>query len=306
MGLTHQLTYQMKAYVFPGQGSQFRGMGQDLYQQSEAARQLFEQANEILGYSLTTVMFDGSDEELKQTVYTQPAVFLHGVILALTTDSFASDRFDVSMVAGHSLGELSALTAVGVLSFEDGLRLASVRATAMQRACELTPSTMAAVLGLPDAVIADVCAGITQEIVVPANYNCPGQVVISGSEAGIQLADAQLKAAGARRVVQLAVSGAFHSSFMEPARMEFADAVMTMPFSIPRCPVYQNVNAQATTDPEQIKANLIAQLTSPVRWTQSVERMVADGATEFVECGPGKVLQGLIKKISPSVSVTGV
>ena len=296
----------MKAYVFPGQGSQFRGMGQDLYQQSEVARQLFEQANQVLGYSLTSIMFEGTDEELKQTIYTQPAVFLHGVVLALTTDSFASDRFDVSMVAGHSLGELSALTAAGVLSFEDGLRLASVRATAMQRACELVPSTMAAVLGLADSVIEEICASIREEVVVPANYNCPGQVVISGSAAGIQLAEERLKTAGAKRVVPLAVSGAFHSPFMEPAQTEFAEAVQNMPFVAPRCPVYQNVNAQATTDPEQLKANLIAQLTSPVRWTQSVEQMVADGATEFVECGPGKVLQGLIKKISPAVPVTGV
>lgn len=291
----------MKAYIFPGQGSQFRGMGQDLYQNSDEARQLFDQANDVLGYDLTKIMFEGSDDDLKQTIYTQPAVFLHGVVLALTTDSFAPD-----MVAGHSLGELSALTAAGVLSFADGLRLASVRATAMQRACELTPSTMAAVLGLADEVIEKVCADITEEIVVPANYNCPGQVVISGSAAGIQLAEERLKAAGAKRVVPLAVSGAFHSPFMEPARTEFAEAVERMPFSEPRCPVYQNVNAQTVIDPAQIKANLIAQLTSPVRWTQSVERMVADGATEFFECGPGKVLQGLVKKISPATPVTGV
>lgn len=291
----------MKAYVFPGQGSQFRGMGQELYQQSEAARHLFNQANEVLGYNLTSIMFEGSDQDLKQTIYTQPAVFLHGVVLALTTDSFSPD-----MVAGHSLGELTALTAAGVLSFEDGLRLASIRATAMQRACELAPSTMAAVLGLADNAIEQVCAQITEEIVVPANYNCPGQVVISGSVAGIQLAEERLKAAGARRVVPLAVSGAFHSPFMEPARTDFAEAVQTMSFTAPRCPVYQNVNAQATTDPETIKANLIAQLTSPVRWTQSVEQMMADGATEFYECGPGKVLQGLIKKISPATLVSGI
>ena len=286
----------MKAYVFPGQGSQFRGMGQDLYQRSEAARQLFNQANDVLGYDLTSIMFEGSDEELKQTIYTQPAVFLHGVVLALATDSFAPD-----MVAGHSLGELAALTAAGALSFADGLRLASVRATAMQRACDLIPSTMAAVLGLADDVIESVCAQITEEVVVPANYNCPGQVVISGSVAGIQLAEERLKVSGAKRVVPLAVSGAFHSPFMEPAQTEFAEAVERMSFQTPRCPVYQNVNAQATTDPQQIKANLIAQLTSPVRWTQSVEHMVADGTTEFFECGPGKVLQGLIKKISPTI-----
>ncbi len=291
----------MKAYVFPGQGSQFRGMGHDLYQQSEAARQLFDQANDVLGYSLTSIMFDGTDEDLKQTIYTQPAVFLHGVVLALTTESFAP-----AMVAGHSLGELSALTAAGVLSFDDGLRLASVRATAMQRACELVQSTMAAVLGLTDEVIERVCSEITEEIVVPANYNCPGQVVISGSIAGIQLAEQRLKAAGAKRVVPLAVSGAFHSPFMEPAQTEFAEAVQNMTFSTPRFPVYQNVNAQATIDPQQIKANLIAQLTSPVRWTQSIEQMVADGATEFYECGPGKVLQGLIKKISPSTPAFGM
>ena len=296
----------MKAYVFPGQGSQFRGMGQELYNQSDAARQLFDQANDVLGYALTNVMFEGTDDDLKQTKYTQPAVFLHGVVTALTSDSFAPDRFDVSMVAGHSLGELSALTVAGVLSFEDGLRLASVRATAMQRACELIPSTMAAVLGLADDVIEQVCASITDEIVVPANYNCPGQVVISGSQAGIQLAEERLKAAGAKRVLLLAVGGAFHSPFMEPAQTEFADAVQLMPFKAPRCPVYQNVNAQPVTNPEQLKANLIAQLTSPVRWTQSVERMVADGTTEFIECGPGKVLQGLIKKISPASVVAGL
>lgn len=291
----------MNAYVFPGQGSQFRGMGQDLYQQSEQARQLFDQANDVLGYDLTRIMFEGTDEDLKQTIYTQPAVFLHGVVLAMTTESFKPD-----MVAGHSLGELSALTAAGVLSFSDGLRLASVRATAMQRACELVPSSMAAVLGLSDAAIEDVCAGITEEIVVPANYNCPGQVVISGSAAGLQLAEERLKAAGAKRVVPLAVGGAFHSPFMEPARTEFAEAVERMTFTPPRCFIYQNVDAQPATDPARIKANLIAQLTSPVRWTQSVERMVTDGAVSFIECGPGKVLQGLIKKISPSSAISGV
>lgn len=291
----------MNAYVFPGQGSQFRGMGQDLYQQSEQARQLFDQANEVLGYELTRIMFEGTDEDLKQTIYTQPAVFLHGVVLALTTSSFKPD-----MVAGHSLGELSALTAAGVLSFSDGLQLASVRATAMQRACELVPSSMAAVLGLADATIEEVCAGITEEIVVPANYNCPGQVVISGSVAGLQLAEERLKAAGAKRVLPLAVSGAFHSPFMEPAQTEFAEAVGRMTFNAPRCLVYQNVDAQAATDPARIKANLIAQLTSPVRWTQSIERMVTDGALSFSECGPGKVLQGLIKKISPSSAISGI
>jgi [acyl-carrier-protein] S-malonyltransferase len=276
-------------------------MGQDIYQNSEVARRLFNQANEVLGYDLTSIMFEGSDEDLKQTIYTQPAVFLHGVVLALTNESFAPD-----MVAGHSLGELSALTAAGALSFEDGLSLASVRAQAMQRACELTPSTMAAVLNLADNVIEQICSEITDEIVVPANYNSPGQVVISGSVAGIELASEHLKAAGARRVVQLAVGGAFHSPFMEPARAEFAEAVERMAFREPRCPVYQNVNAQPVTDPQTIKANLIAQLTSPVRWTQSVEHMIADGATDFFESGPGKVLQGLIKKINSSVSVESI
>ena len=291
----------MNAYVFPGQGSQFRGMGQDLYQQSAHARQLFDQANQVLGYELTRIMFEGTDEDLKQTIYTQPAVFLHGVVVALTSDSFKPD-----VVAGHSLGELSALTAAGALSFADGLRLASVRATAMQRACELVPSGMAAVLGLADDIIEQVCAGITDEVVVPANYNCPGQVVISGSIAGLQMAEERLKAAGAKRVVPLAVGGAFHSPFMEPARTEFAEAVERMPFSTPRCPVCQNVDAQPTTDPARIKANLIAQLTSPVRWTQSIEQMVIDGVIEFTECGPGKVLQGLIKKISPLAVISGL
>ncbi|QHV98390.1 ACP S-malonyltransferase [Spirosoma endbachense] len=291
----------MKAYVFPGQGSQFRGMGRDIYQNSEAARKLFDQANQLLGYDLTRIMFEGTDEELKQTIYTQPAVLLHGVVLALTAESFAPD-----MVAGHSLGELSALTAAGALSFENGLKLASIRATAMQKACELAPSSMAAVLGLADDVIEQICAGITSEIIVPANYNCPGQVVISGSIAGIELAAEQLKAAGAKRVLPLAVGGAFHSPFMEPAREEFANAVEAMSFSEASCPVYQNVNAQPTKDPSTIKANLIAQLTAPVRWTQSVEQMAADGATEFIECGPGKVLQGLIKKIVSTAAVASI
>lgn len=296
----------MKAYVFPGQGSQFRGMGQDLYQRSKAARALFDQANQLLGYNLTRILFEGTDEDLKQTIYTQPAVFVHSVVQALSSDSFAPERFDASMVAGHSLGELSALTAAGVLSFEDGLRLASIRAKAMQRACELTPSSMAAVLGLSDAIIEQVCQSITDEIVVPANYNCPGQVVISGSLNGLRRAEERLKAAGAKRVLPLAVGGAFHSPFMEPARAEFAEAVEAMPFGQPRCPVYQNVDTQPTTQPDQLKANLIAQLTAPVRWTQSVERMIADGATEFLECGPGKVLQGLINKIDATVAAGGM
>ena len=293
----------MNAYVFAGQGSQFRGMGHDLYHQSDQARYLFDQANDILGYDLTCIMFEGSDEDLKQTTHTQPAVFLHSVVLALVTPSFKPD-----MVAGHSLGELSALTAAGVLPFADGLRLASVRATAMQHACELVPSGMAAVLGLSDAIIEEVCAGVTAggEVVVAANYNCPGQVVISGSIAGLEIAGEQLKAAGAKRVLPLAVSGAFHSPFMEPAQSEFAEAVERMSFNIPRCPVYQNVDAQSTVDPVRIKANIITQLTSPVRWTQSIERMVADGASEFIECGPGKVLQGLVRKISPTSIVSAL
>lgn len=293
----------MNAYVFSGQGSQFRGMGHDLYQQSDEARSLFDQANDILGYDLTHVMFEGTDDDLKQTIYTQPAVFLHGVVLSLVTPSFKPD-----MVAGHSLGELSALTAIGVLSFADGLRLASVRATAMQRACELVPSGMAAVLGLADAVIEEVCAAVTAggEVVVAANYNCPGQVVISGSITGLQIAGEQLKNAGAKRILPLAVSGAFHSPFMEPAQAEFAEAVERMSFNVPRCPVYQNVDAQPTADPIRIKANLIGQLTSPVRWTQSIERMVADGAIEFIECGPGKVLQGLVRKIDSTAIVSAL
>lgn len=288
----------MRAYVFPGQGAQFRGMGLDLYQHTEAARLLFDRANQLLGYDLTHIMFEGSDDELKQTIYTQPAVFLHGVVMAMITDPFAPD-----MVAGHSLGELSALTATGVISFEDGLRLASIRASAMQHACELTHSGMAAVLGLPDEVIEQVCAAITDEIVIPANYNCPGQVVISGSSAGIDQATQALMKAGARRVLPLQVSGAFHSPFMEPARTEFAEAVHAIPFRTPSCPVYQNVDALPTTDPAVIKKNLIAQLTAPVCWTQSVRNMIADGATEFIECGPGRVLQGLIKKIDATILV---
>lgn len=296
----------MKAYVFPGQGSQFAGMGRDLYERSGAARRLFEQANDVLGYRLTDVMFDGTEDDLKQTRYTQPAVFVHGVVLALTTDSFAPD-----MVAGHSLGELAALTAVGALSFSDGLRLASVRATAMQRACDLVHSGMVAVLGLADAEIERICREVTGnlatgEVIVPANYNCPGQVVISGSLEGLRAATDAFKVAGAKRVLPLPVGGAFHSPFMEPAQAEFADAVDLMPFQTPCCPVYQNVSAQPITDPVLLKANLIAQLTAPVRWTQSVTRMVSDGATEFVESGPGKVLQGLVKKIAPAVVVSSV
>ncbi|WP_421827672.1 ACP S-malonyltransferase [Larkinella sp.] len=300
-----------KAYIFPGQGAQFPGMGLGLYQQSEKAKYLFEQANHILGFEITKIMFEGTDEELKQTSVTQPAIFLHSVILAQTVEDFAPDRFDVSMVAGHSLGEFSALVAAGGLSFEDGLRLVSQRASAMQKACELNPSTMAAVLGLDDATIERICLEVAagsgfKEVVIPANYNCPGQVVISGSLEGVRMAGEKLKEAGAKRVLPLQVGGAFHSPLMEPAREELAQAIQTTPFSQPRCPIYQNVNAKPATDVEVIKANLIAQLTAPVRWTQSVEAMGADGATVFVECGPGKVLQGLVKKIIPSAETQGV
>lgn len=292
----------MIAYVFPGQGSQSPGMGRDLYEQSAAIRQLFDKANQLLGYNLTQIMFEGSEDDLKQTMYTQPAVFVHSVALALTTPTDVPP----DMMAGHSLGELSALTAAGALSFEDGLRLASIRATAMQRACELAPSGMAAVLNLNDTLIADICAGITDEIVVPANYNCPGQVVISGSMEGIRIATEKLMAAGARRVVPLVVGGAFHSPFMEPARAEFAAAVEAITFQTPRCPIYQNVDAKPHTNPAELKANLIAQLTAPVRWTQSVQQMIANGANEFIECGPGKVLQGLIKKIDSMVATKAI
>ena len=291
----------MKAYVFPGQGSQFSGMGKELYENNARARAMFDKANEILGFEITKVMFEGTDEELKQTNVTQPAIFLHSVILASTVEDFNPD-----MVAGHSLGEFSALVAANALSFEDALRLVAKRADAMQRACELNPSTMAAVLGLEDAKIEEICASVGSEVVVAANFNCPGQVVISGSHEGVRLAGEKLKEAGAKRVLPLAVGGAFHSPLMEPAREELSSAIQHTPFSTPRCPIYQNVNAQAATDIETIKANLIAQLTAPVRWTQSVRAMVADGATDFVECGPGKVLQGLVKKIAPEVTTAGV
>ena len=291
----------MKAYVFPGQGSQFRGMGKDLYDNSATAKSLFEQANNILGFQITNIMFEGTDEELKQTKVTQPAIFLHSVILAKETPDFQPD-----MVAGHSLGEFSALVSVGALTFEDGLRLVSARALAMQKACEMNPSTMAAVLNLPDNVIEEICASITDEIVVAANYNCPGQVVISGSNEGVAKAGEKLKEAGAKRVLPLPVGGAFHSPLMAPAREELATAIENTTFSKPSCPIYQNVNAQPSTDIETIKANLIAQLTGAVRWTHSVQNMIADGATTFVECGPGKVLQGLVKKINPEVETAGI
>lgn len=283
-----------KAYVFPGQGSQFPGMGKDLFEQNASARERFLRANEILGFDITDIMFNGTEEALKQTRVTQPAIFLHSVILASTLQDFQPD-----MVAGHSLGEFSALVANQCLSFEDGLRLVAKRAAAMQKACELQPSTMAAVLGLADDVVERICAE-TEGIVVAANYNCPGQLVISGEIDAVNKACEALKAAGAKRALLLPVGGAFHSPLMEPARLELSDAIESTQFHTPVCPVYQNVTASAVTDPAQIKNNLLIQLTAPVKWTQSVLQMTADGATHYIEVGPGKVLQGLVKKISPS------
>lgn len=291
----------MKAVVFPGQGAQYPGMGKSLYEENPAAKALFEQANEILGFRITDILFEGTEEELKQTKVTQPAIFLHSVILAKTTPDFAPD-----MVAGHSLGEFSALVANGTLSFEDGLRLVFQRALAMQEACEINPSSMAAILGLEDQIVEEICAGISGEIVVAANYNCPGQLVISGSTKGIEIACELLKAAGAKRALPLPVGGAFHSPLMEPAREKLQKAIEETQFHNPSCPIYQNVSTTAVSDVVTIKANLIAQLTAPVKWTQSVQQMVADGATEFVECGPGKVLQGLVKKIHPEAIVSGL
>ncbi|MCP2027141.1 [acyl-carrier-protein] S-malonyltransferase [Flavobacterium sp. HSC-32F16] len=282
----------MKAYVFPGQGAQFTGMGKDLYENSALAQELFEKANEILGFRITDIMFEGTAEELKETKVTQPAVFLHSVILAKTL----GDDFKPEMVAGHSLGEFSALVANGALSFEDGLKLVSQRALAMQKACEITPSTMAAVLGLADNIVEEVCASI-DGIVVAANYNCPGQLVISGETSAVEKACEAMKAAGAKRALILPVGGAFHSPMMEPAREELAAAIEATTFSTPICPVYQNVTANAVSDANEIKKNLIIQLTAPVKWTQSVQQMIADGATLFTEVGPGKVLAGLINKI---------
>lgn len=286
----------MKAYVFPGQGSQFVGMAKDLYENFPAAKEMLERANDILGFRITDIMFSGTDEELKQTKVTQPAIFLHSVVLSATLGEFKPD-----MVAGHSLGEFSALVANRTLSFEDALVLVSKRALAMQKACEATPSTMAAVLGMDDAKVEEICASITDDVVVAANYNCPGQLVISGSVTGINKAVELLKAAGAKRALVLPVGGAFHSPLMEPARVELEAAINATNFQQPICPVYQNVNASPVTDPAEIRRNLVAQLTAPVKWTQTVQKMTADGATHFIEVGPGKVLQGLVKKISPSV-----
>lgn len=293
-----------KAYVFPGQGSQFPGMGKDLYDNNAQAKQLFENANDILGFRISDTLFTGTDEELKQTKVTQPAIFLHSVILASTI----GESFKPDMVAGHSLGEFSALVANKTLTFEDALRLVYKRALAMQKACEINPSTMAAILNLEDKIVEDICAEITASgnIVVAANYNCPGQLVISGSNEGIAIACERLKAAGAKRALVLPVGGAFHSPLMEPARIELEAAINSTIFSNPICPVYQNVTAQAVSNPRDIQKNLIAQLTAPVRWTQSVQQMVADGATQFIEVGPGKVLQGLVKKIHASAEAMSV
>jgi len=290
----------MKAFVFPGQGAQFVGMGKDLYDNSAEAKAMFDKANEILGFNITDLMFAGTDEDLKQTKVTQPAIFLHSVILA----KVLGDKFTPDMVAGHSLGEFSALVAAGAMTFEDGLKLVSQRAQAMQKACEMAPSTMAAIIGLDDASVEEVCNSI--DGVVPANYNCPGQLVISGSIEGIDKACEALTAKGAKRALKLAVSGAFHSPFMEPARAELAKAIENTKFSSPICPVYQNVTAQPVSDPEEIKKNLVAQLTAPVKWTQIVNNMIAAGVDSFTEVGPGAVLQGLVKKTNKTVATEGV
>ncbi|MEP1031935.1 ACP S-malonyltransferase [Ekhidna sp.] len=289
-----------KAYVFPGQGAQFSGMGKELYDNHSAAKEMMDKSNDILGFDIQKIMFSGSDEELKQTKVTQPAVFIHSVVAALTSDDFNPD-----MVAGHSLGEFSALVANGVLSFEDGLSLVSKRAKAMQKACEIQESTMAAVLGLADEIVEKVCLE-TEGVVVAANYNCPGQLVISGEVAAVNSACEKLKAEGAKRALVLPVGGAFHSPLMEPAREELAEAIQNTNFSLPKCPVYQNVDAKGYTDVDSIKKNLVLQLTSPVRWTQCVQNMISDGATSFTECGPGKVLQGLVMKVDREMTVAGI
>ena len=295
------LNSAMKAYIFPGQGSQFPGMGKDLYESNPVAKEYFEKSNDILGYRITDIMFNGTEEELKQTKVTQPAIFIHSVVKS----KVAGEEFLPEMVAGHSWGEFSALVANKTLSFEDGLQLVFKRALAMQKACELQPSTMAAILGLDDKVVEEICAAI-ESVVVPANYNCPGQLVISGSIEGVNSACEKLKAAGAKRALVLQVGGAFHSPLMEPARQELEAALMNTPFANPICPVYQNVTAEAAFDPDTIRKNLIAQLTAPVRWSQSVQAMIADGATSFIECGPGNVLQGLVKKISKEAATAAI
>lgn len=295
----------MKAFVFPGQGAQFVGMGKDLYENNPLAKELFEKANDILGYRITDIMFEGTDEDLRQTKVTQPAVFLHSVISALCM----GDAFKPEMTAGHSLGEFSALVAAGALSFEDGLKLVYARAMAMQKACEAAPSTMAAIIALPDEKVEEICTQVTKEtgeVAVAANYNCPGQVVISGSIEGINKACELMKAAGAKRALPLKVGGAFHSPLMNPAKIELEAAIRATEFHQPKCPVYQNVDALPHTSPEEIKANLVAQLTASVRWTQTVKNMIADGADEFTECGPGAVLQGLIKKIDKDANAHGI
>ncbi len=291
-----------KAYIFPGQGSQYKGMGKELYESSSLAKDFFEKGNFVLGFRITDTMFEGTDEDLKQTRITQPAIFLHSVILAFQQ----GENFKPDMAAGHSLGEFSALTAVGAISFEDGLKLVYQRAMAMQRACEATPSTMATVLGLDDSKVEEVCASIKDDVVVPANYNCPGQLVISGTISGVTKACELLKAAGAKRALILPVGGAFHSPLMEPARVELSKAIEATTFTKPVCPVYQNVNASPETEAEAIKRNLVAHLTAPVRWTQTIQRMTTDGGTQYYEVGPGKVLQGLVKKISPDVEAMSI
>lgn len=294
----------MKAFVFPGQGAQFSGMGKDLYDNSPLAKELFEKANDILGFRITDIMFNGTDEDLRQTKVTQPAVFLHSVISALCM----GDDFKPEMTAGHSLGEFSALVAAGALSFEDGLKLVYARAMAMQKACEMQPSTMAAIIALPDEKVEEICAEVAAggEVCVAANYNCPGQIVISGSIEGINKACELMKAAGAKRALPLKVGGAFHSPLMNPAKVELEAAIQATAFHTPKCPIYQNVDAKPHTCPDEIKANLVAQLTASVRWTQTVEQMIADGATDFTECGPGAVLQGLIKKINKDAVAHGI